>query len=223
MKKMATDQLNKALKYVKPLSIAVLFICFVLAAYSMQTQQATDLNDANKRVQDLELDQALAIQALKQQSVNNPLNPYAEVITTVNTSVNVTVISSKRIGPSITRYIGGNGYLIFAQKDKALLELQLSNITAQETGGDQITYSGSSNNMITREESLNQPVLFLKQAENVVIGFPNIPTSCLVGGGDVSIVINNKIPIKFAIPHQQITSNIIFVPNIQQYLSDFKE
>lgn len=71
---------NQILKYAIPLSVIAMFACFFIAAYSMQSEQAKELDMANQRIQDLQLGQALATKALAQEH-SQPSSPTAPLLT----------------------------------------------------------------------------------------------------------------------------------------------
>ena len=100
MKEQYKELSAKILKYAKPLSIVAIFVCFLIAAYSMQTQQASDLNNANKRISDLEFDRTIAEKQLKgdTQSTNSPTVPLLTIKVTAGMVLNK--VPNKNYNPS---------------------------------------------------------------------------------------------------------------------------
>lgn len=107
MKDIAKKHWDKILRFARPLSVGLLFVCFVFAAYSMQTQQASDLTNANKRISDLEFDRTIAEKQLKgdTQLTNSPtaplLKPWVNGAMVIHKVPNVNYNPSYPSGPEL--------------------------------------------------------------------------------------------------------------------------
>ncbi|MDD5312214.1 MAG: hypothetical protein PHO26_04180 [Dehalococcoidia bacterium] len=208
---------TKILKFAAPISVLVVFVCFIVAAYSSQVEQAKDLETVNKRVKDLEFGQALATQVLKQQSP-------AQLIRTATATVDIFVKSTEDIQ---THDLGNGGYLGFGKGQDALLIMYAAEGYRNQQGNGTVRYRCVLN-MDATSKATEHDIQFLKQAEYIQIGFVLIPKDAQVQEGSQAIItINNTIRWVIPIPPQAVIPNTylgapsaLYVRNIQQYLQD---
>lgn len=148
-----------------------------------------------------------------------PVNPYRQLIRTATATVEVTIKSDQQIN---TQFLDRGGYMAFGKGTTALLLMSSTTCFARQTGNGQVVYRGVFQ-LDATSEATQRPILFLKEADYVQIGFKPMPESMEVLGGKAICTLNNTVRVELPIPSQKMQKDIIMILNIQPTLSDFKE
>ena len=100
-----------------------------------------------------------------------PVNLYKQLIRTAAATVEVIIKSNENVNAN---YMDQGGYLAFARGQDALLVVSATSCLGKQLGGDKVIYRGVFN-LDATSEATQKPVLFLKDAEYVQIGFKPMP------------------------------------------------
>jgi hypothetical protein len=114
------------------------------------------------------------------------------------------------------------GYLAFGKGQDAIFLVSATTSTGNQIGEARVRYRGVFNLDATSDVT-QKPVLFLKEAQYAQIGFAAMAEKMEVLGGKAIVTINSAIRVEFPVPQQKMPKNFITVPDIQKYLTDFKE
>lgn len=148
-----------------------------------------------------------------------PVNPYRQPIRTASATVEVIIQSSDDIN---TQFLDRGGYLAFAKGQEVLMVVSATTCFARQIGNNRVLYRGVFE-LDATSEATQKPILFLKQAKCVQLGFAPMPEKMKVLGGKAICTLNNVVRVELSIPSQQMQKDFIIVPDIRAALSDFKE
>ena len=148
-----------------------------------------------------------------------PVNLYKQLIRTASATVEIVISSKENVN---SNYMDRGGYLAFAKGQGVLMVVSATTCLGKQLGGDKVLYRGVFD-LDATSDATQQPVIFLKQAEYVQIGFKPMPEKQNVLSGKAIVTINNAVRLEFTVPPQTMTKDFIIVPEIQKYMVDFKE
>lgn len=148
-----------------------------------------------------------------------PVNLYKQLIRTATATVEVIISSNENVN---SNFMDRGGYLAFAKSQEVLLVVSSTSCVGKQIGGDRVLYRGVFN-LDATSDATQKPVLFLKEAEYVQIGFAPMPEKKQVLSGKAIVTINNAVRVELTVPPQLMTKDFVIVPEVGRYLTDFKE
>jgi len=146
------------------------------------------------------------------------LDPLLQPLASASCIVHVTVENSENVQND---YMDSGGYLALGKGNDALIVMSDTRSQGRTIGSNQVLYTGEFR-MTSESDFVGKSLQELKGAEFLQCEFVMIKSKS-IKGGDISIVLNGNVRLKFMIPAQITTDNKIFVRNLgddlQKYLT----
>jgi len=147
------------------------------------------------------------------------VRPYRQPIRTATATVEVAIVSSEDIR---IKYANKGATIGFGKNKEPLLILRSDECTARQTGQNEVIY-GAVLDMDTTSSAAGKPINFLKKTDYVQIKFFPMPEKNKVSTGKVICTLNSDVQVEIIIPPQDTTKGLIFVRDLENVFSEFKE